>query len=310
MEKTILFEEIKELSLFEITQKALQTKLDHRGLKMGLCTISNARCGGCSENCLFCAQSSVSNAKISTYGLKTTDELLKEAEEAKKSGAQRFSIVISGKGPSMALTEKIAEIIYVIKNKVEINLCASLGIIDKNRLLILKQAGLKRYHHNIETSEEYFSKVCTTHSFNERIQTIKNAKKVGLEVCSGGIIGLGEDEYQRYKMALTLNKLGVESCPINILVPIKGTPLENAKMLTIEEILRAVAIFRLLLPKSAIRIAGGREKVLGDFQALPFLSGADAMLIGGYLTTNGRPPEMDLEMSQKIQELWTSALPQ
>ncbi len=309
MNKIISYDEIKRLDLFSLTQKALNVKLKNRGLKIGLCTISNAKCGGCSEDCAFCAQSSVSKAKIKTFNLKTADMLLKEAEEAKKSGAQRFSIVISGRGPNDHLIEKIAEIISKIKNNINIKLCASLGIMDEKGLAILKEAGLKRYHHNIESSEEFFPKICTTHSFIERIQTIVAAKKVGLEVCAGGIIGLGEDEYQRFLMAKTLNELQVDSCPINILVPIKDTPLEKNKILSIEEILRAVAIFRLLLPKSAIRIAGGREKILGDFQVLPFLSGADAMLIGGYLTTRGRSPQMDLDMSDKIKELWKSALP-
>ena len=303
-QKDITFKEIKDLPLLELCNMALRVKLRERGTKFGLCTITNAKSGNCSEDCTFCAQSAISRARIEKYPLRPLDLILKEARKAKGNGAQRFSLVTSGKGPSERLIEKIAEYVHEIKEKVGIKVCASLGIIDKKGLKLLKDAGLTRYHHNLETSERYYPQVCTTHSYGERVKTIEAIKEVGLEACAGGIIGLGEDERDRFQMISTLKNLQVESSPLNILVPIKGTPLEDQKILSISEILRAIATMRLLLPRAAIRIAGGREVVLGDFQTLAFMSGADAMLIGGYLTTRGRPPSKDLKMVEGLREIW------
>ncbi len=295
---------LRSMSLKELMDKALSLKLQNRGLRMGLCTITNAKSGACSEDCAFCAQSAKNRAGAPVYDLKDIDCILKEAEEARKSGAKRFSLVTSGKGPSPSLVEKIAEYVFQLKRRVDLSVCASLGIIDRQLLTILKEAGLARYHHNLEASKAFFKKICTSHSYDERLKTIQDAKAVGLEVCSGGIIGLGENEFDRYLMAKELSKLEVDSCPINILVPIKGTPLEDLSPLSVSEVLRAIAIFRFMLPRAAIRIAGGREKILKDAQVLGFLAGADAMLIGGYLTTRGRSPEEDLEMTAQIKEIW------
>ncbi len=298
----------KRLSLWQLMELGLKAKLGHRGLKMGLCTITNAKSGACSEDCAFCAQSARARAKAPVYDLKELDALLYEAEEARNSGAQRFSIVISGKGPSSSLVEKIARYIEELRRRVDIGLCASLGIMGADDLKLLKEAGLSRYHHNLEASKEYFPKICTTHSYEERVKTIKNAKSVGLDVCAGGIIGLGESEHDRYLMARDLAELEVDSCPINILVPIAGTPLEGQKRIALEEIFRTVAMWRIMLPHAAIRIAGGREKVLKDLQSLAFMAGADAMLIGGYLTTRGRPPEEDIAMAKELRQIWAALL--
>ncbi len=303
-QKEITYEDIKNLPLWALCNMALKVKLRERGTKFGLCTITNAKSGNCSENCTFCAQSAISRARIEKYPLKPLDRILKEAREAKTNGAQRFSLVTSGKGPSERLLEKIAEYVHEIREKVGIKVCASLGIIDKKGLKLLKEAGLTRYHHNLETSERYYPKVCTTHSFVERVKTIEAIKEVGLEACAGGIIGLGEDERDRFQMIEVLRGLLVESSPLNILVPISGTPLENQKILSISEVLRTISFMRLLLPGAAIRMAGGREVVLGDFQTLAFMSGADAMLIGGYLTTRGRLPSEDIKMVEELKEIW------
>ena len=298
------YEYLKGLSLSQLMDLALATKLDHRGTRFGLCTITNARSGACPEDCSFCAQSVSSRAEAPVYALKDLDTLLHEAETAKRSGAERFSIVTSGKGPSPALIEKIAQYLEEIGRRVDIRLCASLGIISVEGLKVLRKAGLSRYHHNLESSAGFFPKICTTHSYQQRIETIRSAKEAGLEVCAGGIIGLGESEQDRYLMAKDLAELEVHSCPLNILVPIKGTPLENKEPLSLVEILRTVAMWRLMLPRAAIRIAGGREKVLKDMQAIVFMAGADAMLIGGYLTTRGRPPEKDILMARELKILW------
>ncbi len=284
--------------------RALSLKLKNRGVRMGLCTITNAKSGACSEDCAFCAQSLHFDTNAPLYGLRAMDDILREAETAKRTGAKRFSMVISGKGPAPGLIERIACYVQAIGKEVGIPTCASLGIMGLDGLMILKNAGLTRYHHNLETSSRFFPKICTTHTYEERRRTIKNAMAVGLEVCSGGIIGLGETEEDRYLLSKDLARLGVVSCPINILVPIKGTPLENARRLSVTEILRTVAMWRIMLPWAAIRIAGGREKVLKDVQALVFMAGADAMLVGGYLTTVGRPPEEDMEMTAILEELW------
>ncbi len=230
--------------------------------------------------------------------------MLAEAERAKEIGAERFSIVTSGKGPDRQEVWKIAEVINTIKEKIGISPCASLGILDTKSLALLKDAGLNRYHHNIETSRRFYPKIVTTHTFDDRIKTIQAASEAGLEVCSGGIIGLGESEEDRISMALTLKELDVDSIPINILVPLKGTPLEKIKTISIAEILRTIAIFRLITGNRTIRIAAGRESVLKDFQGLAFMAGADGMIIGGYLTVKGRSPEEDLGMVSEIRKLW------
>ena len=169
---------------------------------------------------------------------------------------------------------------------------------------MLKEAGLVRYHHNIETSPNFYKKIVSTHSFKERIRTIEAAKAVGLEVCSGGIIGMGETWPDRLNMALILKKLGVDSIPLNFLVPIKGTPLEKTKSITVSDAIRTIAIFRIILKDKAIKVAAGRESVLGDFQSLGFMAGANGMLIGGYLTVKGRSIEEDYKLIRQIKEVW------
>jgi len=294
----------RQTRLEVLMHEALMLKLENRGLRMGLCTISNARSGACTEDCSFCAQSGSSAAKAPVYPLKSIDELLCEAETAIRSGAQRFSIVTSGRGPSERLLDQVAERVFKIRQKVGISVCCSLGIMSRSKIKLLKQAGLSRYHHNLEASEEFFPRVCTTHSFEERLATIKAAIACGLEVCSGGIIGLGENDKDRYSMACQLADLGVVSIPLNILVPIRGTRLEDMPLLSIPEILRTISMFRIMAPSAALRIAGGRETALNQVQALAFMAGADAMLIGGYLTTRGRPPEMDTALTEEIRQLW------
>jgi biotin synthase len=296
--------ELLKLPLSELMSLALKTKLKERGGRFSLCTIMKAKSGICTEDCAFCAQSSRYKTGSPVYHLKSSIEILKAAKKAKDAGASRFSLVTSGRGLSNSEVDELATRIEEIKNRVGIKICASLGILDYEALTVLKSAGLSRYHHNIETSESFFPKVISTHRFKDRVSTICNAKKAGLEICSGGIIGLGESIKDRVKMALAIAELGVDSVPINILVPILGTPLAFQPPLSIEQILRTVAIFRLIFPDKAIRIAGGRESALMDFQGLAFCSGADAMLIGGYLTIGARPTEIDMRFVKEIKRLW------
>lgn len=297
--------DFKNIPTSQLISMANRERETHIGQRLELCSITNAKSGRCSEDCKFCAQSLTYKTHTPSYPLKDKEEMLVEAEKAKEIGAERFGIVTSGRGLSEREIAKIVEVVREIKEKVGIKLCASLGVLDRNSLLALKEAGLVRYHHNIETSPEFFPKVVSTHRFQERIETIKRAKEVGLEVCSGGIIGLGEDEEDRIKMASILNELNVISIPMNILVPIAGTPYEARPSLPIRDILRTIAIFRLILPHKTIKIAAGRESALKDFQGLAFLAGANGMLIGGYLTVKGREVEEDKRLVEEIKKLWT-----
>jgi biotin synthase len=243
---------------------------------------------------------------IETYALKAKKELVVAALRAQDIGAKRFGIVTSGNTLSREELKRICEAASEIKNKLGIKLCASLGSISTDDLRLLKEAGVSRYHHNIETSARYFPRVATTHTFADRIATIRRAKSCGLEVCSGGIIGMGESMQDRLEMALCLKKLKVDAVPINILVPIKGIPLAGKQPLSCAEVIRSIAIFRIILKDKIIKIAAGRESVLKDFQALAFLAGADGMLIGGYLTIKGRAVEEDHRLLKEIKKLWTS----
>lgn len=292
-----------KMPLSHLMARALKIKLKHRKDRFSLCTIMNVKSGGCTEDCSFCAQSSHHTTNAPIYSIRSMDDILREAEQAAQNGATRFSIVASGRGPSARELEEYAIRIQAIRERIDISICASLGIMDHSSLKVLKQAGLTRYHHNLETSPNYFSHICTTHTIFERIATIKAAKKAGLETCVGGIIGLGEDMTERLNLAVTIQKLGVDSVPLNILVPISGTKTFGSSSVTHNEILRTIAIFRLLFPKQAIRIAGGRD-TLKELQVLLFMAGADAMLIGGYLTIRGRPVKDDLEMVENIRSLW------
>ena len=288
--------------------RACDVKLRERGDSFSLCTIMNVKSGGCTEDCAFCGQSAGYRTNSPVYSLKSNDDIVEQAAKARDAGASRFSLVSSGRRLSRLEVDRLAFCIERIRTSVGIRVCASLGMMDSEALADLKSAGLSRYHHNIETSESFFPRIVSTHSFEERISTIHAAKEAGLEVCSGGIIGLGESDEDRLAMAITLADLGVDSVPINILVPIPGTPLASQPPLSIAEILQTVAIFRLIHPGRSIRIAGGRETALMDFQCLAFLAGADAMLIGGYLTIAGRPVDIDLRLVKEVKRLWQMEL--
>lgn len=287
----------------ELLYLAHQEMVSAIGDKFELCGITNAKSGKCSEDCKFCAQSSRYSTASPIYPLKDKDTMLSEAVKAKEIGAKRIGIVTSGRDISQRDLETITDTIVAVKRETDMQVCASLGVLDKAALSVLRDAGLTRFHHNIETSRCFYPKVVSTHLFDDRVQTIRAAQEVGLEVCSGGIIGLGEDESDRVSMALTLRDLGVKSVPINILVPIKGTPFANNQSLSVAEILRTIAIFRLVLSDTTIKIAAGRESTLGDFQGMAFWSGANGMIIGGYLTIGGRDVENDLRLVEEWKKL-------
>src|SRR3989339_349685 len=284
---------------FDLLSAANHIKQNFKGNKVKLCAIINAKSGKCSENCSFCAQSVHHKTSSDVYPLMSDEDIFSAAKNSQdKMGATCFSVVTSGK--SIVKEDELSTIGSAIKNitdKTNLNRCVSMGTLSKNQIEELKSKGLKRLHHNLEAAESFFKKVCTTHTYKERLSTIKAAKEAGLEVCSGGIFGLGETLEQRIELAFTLQKLDVESVPINILNPIKGTPAaKNYKQMEPLEVLRLIATYRFILPKADIGVFGGRERALRDLQPLMFMAGANVTLVGNYLTTKGQAPEKDLQM--------------
>lgn len=260
-----------------------------------ICTIINGKCGKCSEDCKYCAQSSHYQTPVETYPLLAAPPLLEQAQYNHERGILRFSVVTSGKKLTAEELSALCESYQTIGENCDISLCASHGLLSKEQFVQLKQAGIHRYHNNLETSRRNFPKVCTTHTYDDKIQAIKWAKQAGLEVCSGGIIGMGETMEDRIDMVLDIRSLGVSSVPVNILNPIKGTPFETIPKLTEEEICQTIAIFRLLIPHGAIRLAGGRG-LLSDKGKCAFCSGANAAISGDMLTTNGISIQEDMQM--------------
>ncbi|MEW6220434.1 MAG: biotin synthase BioB [Thermodesulfobacteriota bacterium] len=297
----------RQLPFLTLVGLAQAAKLRHRGQAVALCSIVNAKSGACSEDCAFCVQSAhFHDCRPPVYPLKSHDELVAAARQARADGAQHFSIVTSGRGLPKAEVLRVAAAVTAIRSEVGITPCASLGILDAGDLARLRDAGLVRYHHNLEAAPSFFPRICSTHTFAERVATIEAAQQVGLEVCSGGIFGLGEGEEERIELALFLAGLGVQSVPLNVLIPLPGTPLADQPPPAVLELLRAIALYRLIMPALPIRLAAGRETVLADFLGLALLAGADGMMIGGYLTQRGRPPALDLALVREMHQLWSA----
>jgi len=280
--------------VFHLLAHANTVRQHFRGPHIGLCAIVNARSGRCSEDCAFCAQSSRHPADIDAYPLMSGSDICAAARAAAGSGVHRFSIVTSGRGLSdEGALSSVCEAVRDIAGLAGIQPCASLGILDRTRMRQLRSAGLKRYHHNLETAESFFGQVCTTHTFADRIRTVEAAREEGLQVCCGGILGLGESRQQRVELALTLRELDVDSVPLNFLNPIAGTRLENRSLMPVHDILKAIALFRFMLPDREIRVCGGRERALRTLQPLIYLAGASGTMVGNYLTTEGRNIDVD-----------------
>jgi len=285
----------------DLFMAALRVTRRFHGGRVDLCSIINARSGRCSEDCAFCAQSGRYRTGAAVYPLLTKEEILPRAYEMETKGARRFSLVTSGRGMAGADFEKILDTYKTLGEKTNLSLCASLGIIDYHQALRLKESGVATYHHNLETARGHYPKICTTHSFDERVEMVRAAREAGLGVCSGGIIGLGEILAQRVEMAFQLKELGVWSVPLNILTPIGGTPLQGSPVPPPLEVLKTAAIFRLVLPRAVIRLAGGREAALRDLQSLALLAGINGLMVGNYLTTGGRLVEDDLQMLRDLE---------
>jgi biotin synthase len=265
-----------------------------------LCSIVNAKSGDCSQDCIFCAQSRYHKTNIQRYSLMEEERVLEVAHSAKKAGARRFGIVTSGQRISRREVLKVAQAIRRVKEEVGIRVCASLGMLDEEELLILKDAGLSRYNHNLEASPTFFPRICTTHSFWDRYRCAKAVKELGLQLCCGGIFGLGEGWEQRVELAFLLKKIGADAVPINIIHPIKGTKCEGIKPPAPLQILKIVAIFRFIYPDADIAVCGGREHNLKELQPFMYTAGANAIIIGDYLTTKGRPPQEDIQLIKSL----------
>lgn len=267
-----------------------------RGDEVEVCAISNVRSGNCSENCSFCAQSGHHQTAAPVYNYIPAEKLVEQAERARAWGASDFGVVSKGWGVRSAKErDQLREYFTALQDHSDIGRCASLGVLDQETALMLKEMGMENYHHNLECAESFFDQVCTTHTYQENIDTLHHARDAGLRVCAGGILGMGESLDQRIELALTLRELGVESVPLNFLNPQPGTPFGDREPMQPFDILKAIAVFRYLLPKAEIRIAGGRQ-FLGDLQAMIFMAGASGVMIGDYLTTRGRQVEDDLKM--------------
>ncbi len=292
--------ELGRKNIFGLLAAASTIREFFKGKTVSLCAIINAKSGRCAEDCAFCAQSAHHSTDAPLYPLVSADEMIASARKAKEDGAHMFGIVTSGTEIGIALEwSELRQAVSGIK-KAGIKPCASLGMLTGQQAQKLKEAGLYRYHHNLETSRSFFHSICSTHDYEEDIRTVRAAKEVGLSTCSGGIIGLGEQMEQRIELALTLKELDVDSIPLNILNPIPGTPLASAAPLHPLEILMTIALFRFILADKDIKLCGGKERNLRQLLPLGLVAGCNSLMTGNYLTTTGRDARLDLEMIQDL----------
>lgn len=272
----------------------------YNGDNVDIETLINAKSGRCPEDCSFCAQSSFYNTNIEKYPLLSSKDILLQAKQAKEEGANSFCIVCAYKSPPENDFIQICESIKHIKEDLDIDVNVSLGFMTFERAKKLKEIGVKRYNHNLETAKSFFSRICSTHTYEDRINTAKTIKMAGLELCSGGILGLGETPQQRVELGIALQSIDPEEVPINILIGREGTPLYDNKLITTEEILKTIATFRFLMPKTIIKIAGGREVHLKEKDKIILKAGANGIITGGYLTTKGNKAKDDIQMIKEI----------
>lgn len=294
--------DLYEKPLEELIELSHEVTIENFDNNVEACSIISAKTGACSENCKYCAQSKHNHAEIECHPLLDVETVKKAALSAKENGATRFCIVTSGRVPTGSDFEKILEMIKEVVSIDGIHCCASLGLLSEEQVKQIKEAGVERYNHNINTSEHYHNHICTTHNFEDRVNTVKMVKKYGMEACCGVIIGMGESREDRIDMALSLRQLNPKTVPINFLNPIKGTPLEDYEdKISEEEILKTICIFRLALPKSLLRYAGGRTTRLSKYnQKLGIIAGINSLLVGNYLTTTGSKSEEDKEMLKSL----------
>jgi len=284
-----------DIKLLPLLNAAFEVRKKFCGNSVKIHIIDNVQNGLCSEDCSYCAQSKTSKATIQEYPMKTKDEILAEAKDAYESGAFRHCLVFSGKGQSDQRIEQLVDIIKEIKRRFNMQVCVSPGVIDDEAAKTLKAAGLDRLNHNINTSEKFYSNICSSHSFQDRIKTLQAAKSADLEICCGVIVGMGETADDVIDMALTLNNFGIASIPVNFLIPIEGNIIKKSVGLTPEYCLRVLCLFRLLNPQSEIRVAAGREYHLREMEVMA-LYPANSLFMDGYLNTKGSSRNKTLQM--------------
>ncbi len=292
--------EAKGPDIMELASVANRVRVEFMGNHIDLCSLLNAKSGRCPEDCGFCAQSVHYKTETPIYPLMDVDHMLKEARDAQKSKTGRFCLISSGRDLNDKEFETVLNALSQIRDETDLALDCSFGTLTQGRAEALKKVGVTRYNHNLETAESHFSKICTTHSFQDRIRTIEILKDQGFSICCGGIIGLGESAQQRLELAFSLRALEIDCIPLNILNPRPGTPLEHSDPIPPMEIIKTIALFRLILPKGTLKIAGGREVNLRDLQSLALLAGANGLIVGNYLTTPGRSAEDDLTMLRDL----------
>ena len=285
--------------LLDLLSAAYRIRHTYFGNTVRLQMLLNAKSGACQEDCHYCSQSSVSTADIDRYALVSPNDMLQGARRAAEAKAQRFCIVISGRSPLDREISQISTAVRQIKEEMPIQVCCSLGLLNEGQAKELKAAGVDRVNHNLNTSEAYHASICTTHTFTDRLTTLKNARAAGLELCSGGIIGMGEADEDLIDLAFSLRELDPDSIPLNMLHPVPGTPFEGQHQLTPRRCLKILCMFRFLHPQREIRAAGGREWNLRSLQPLS-LYVADSLFVDGYLTTPGQPAA---EVQNMIEDL-------
>ena len=279
---------------------AHRVRLAWCGPEVELESLINAKSGACPEDCAFCSQSAHFQTGVDVYPFLDLDEVLGAARATRDAGATQFCIVVAVRGPGERLLERVIEAVGAVRAETGLEVACSLGLLEPSQAKRLAEAGVRRYNHNLEAPREVFPSVCSTHSYDDRVATARLAKEAGMELCCGGILGMGETLTQRVDFAFELAELEPCEVPVNLLDPRPGTPLGDRAILGPREALQAIALFRLILPDTWIRLAGGRERVLGELQAMGLYAGANALIVGNYLTTLGREPEEDIALLESL----------
>jgi len=272
---------------------AHRVRLAYCGPEVELESLINAKSGACPEDCTFCSQSVRFHTGVDVYAFLDLEQVIEAARATRIAGATQFCIVVAVRGPEERLLRKVIDAVHAVHEETGLEVACSLGLLDRGQAERLAAAGVRRYNHNLETCRELYPSICTTHTWDDRVETGRRAKDAGMELCSGGILGMGETLEQRIDFAFELAALDPCEVPINLLDPRPGTPLADQALLPPREALQAIALFRLVLPRAWLRLAGGRERVLGELQSMGLLAGANALIVGNYLTTGGRSAEDD-----------------
>jgi len=291
---------LREDETIDLIMCANKVRQQFKQNKVVNCSITNAKSGCCTEDCAFCAQSAHHETNIPAHALLSEERLVGDAVSLYENGATEFSMVTSGYMLTDAEMATIGRAASQIRKQTDLMICSSLGVLTEARAKQLKASGVSAYHHNLETARSFFDQVCTTHPYEDDVETVKIAKAAGLKVCCGGILGLGESWEQRVELAITLRDLDVDSIPLNFLNPIPGTRMADRPLLSPMEALKCIALFRLINPRKDITICGGREVTLRDLQSWIFAAGANGMLVGNYLTTQGRDIKADMDMIKDL----------